>query len=158
MVTPEVARRMFEVMGKMFDSIVVDLAQLMDGTALKTLELADTLFLVAVQTLPCLANTNKLLRSIRDLGYPPLDQVRIILNRYLKHSAIELDDVEESLKTKIYWKIPNDYQTAITSINKSKPLLRIAPKEPITQSFQDLAALLVTDTEGAEKKKKWWIF
>ncbi|WP_459938858.1 AAA family ATPase [Desulfonatronum parangueonense] len=159
MATPEIIERLLNVMRKMFDFIVVDLGQHMDDNALKVLELSDTLFLVSVQSLPCLATTNKFLRSFQDIGYPAPENIKVILNRHLKNGSIGMDDVEEALSKKVFWKIPNDYQTTVSAINKGKPLSRFAPKEQITKNFRELADALVVKADVKEQiKRKWWIF
>jgi len=50
------------------------------------------LMLITILSLPCLANTNKLLRSLTDLGYVPKDKIKVVLNRYIKKSEISLND------------------------------------------------------------------
>ncbi|SDB29011.1 pilus assembly protein CpaE [Desulfonatronum thiosulfatophilum] len=157
--TPEIIQRLLSVMRQSFDFIVVDLGQHMDDNSLKVLEMSDTLFLISVQSLPCLATTNKLLRSFQDIGYPAPETIKVILNRHLKNGSIDMADVEKALSKKVFWKIPNDYQTTVSAINKGKPLSRFAPKMQITKSFKELADNLVAVTDQKEvAKKKWWIF
>jgi len=158
MATPEVIGRLFKVMGAMFDFVIVDAGQLLNDTALKVLEMSDKVILVAVQSLPCLAKTNKLLRTFRDLGYPPPDNVHIVLNRFLKNANIDRDDVEKSLEKKVFWTFPNDYGTTISAINKGQPLSKIAPKMDITRTFYDLTDTLVEPAGEEVKKKRGWLF
>lgn len=160
MATPEVIERLFKVMSAMFDFVIVDAGQLLNDTALKVLEISDKVFLVAVQSLPCLAKTNKILRTFRDLGYPTPSKVHIVLNRYVKNANIDKEDVEKSLEREIYWSLPNDYLTTISAINKGQPLTKMAPKKEITRSFWDQAEILAGPPEEGEKKKKkrGWLF
>ncbi len=160
MATPEMIERLFKVMSAMFDFVIVDAGQLFNDTALKILELSDKVFLVAVQSLPCLAKTNKILGTFRELGYPPPNKVHIVLNRFVKKANIDIEDVEKSLEKEIYWCLPNDYLTTISAINKGQPLTKIAPKQEITQSFWEQADMLVEPSEEGEKKKKkkGWLF
>lgn len=158
--SPEIIERLFRVMGAMFDFIVVDTGTNIDESVLKLLDLSDRVFLVAVQSLPCLAKTNKILRSFRDLGYPEPNRVHIILNRYVPKTNIDKKDVEKALEKKLFWSIPNDYLTSISAINKGQPLSKIAPKKEITRSFVELADLLTPkgDDGAGKRKKKWWFF
>ena len=159
MATPEVIERLFKVMSAMFDYVIVDAGQLLNDTALKVLQMSDKVFLVAIQSLPCLAKTNKLLRTFRDLGYPAPANVHIVLNRYLKDANIEKHDVEKSLEKNIFWSFPNDYGNTITAINKGQPLYKVAPKKEITKSFWSLAEILVNPSgEEVKKKKRGWLF
>jgi len=157
MATPEIMERLFRVMSAMFDYIIVDAGQLLNDPTLKILELSDKVFLVAVQSLPCLAKTNKILRTFRDLGYPHPNNVQIILNRFVKNPNIDKEDVEKTLDKEVFWSLPNDYLTTISAINKGQPLSKVAPKKEITKSFQDLAeSLSQSPSEGKKQKKKWW--
>ena len=159
MATPDIIERLFKVMSLMFDFIVVDVGQLLNDSALKVLEVSDKVFLVAVQSLPCLAKMNKIQRTFRDLGYPANENTFIILNRYVKNANIEIEDVTKSMGKEVFWSITNDYLTTISAINKGQPLAKIAPKKEITRSFVELAASLVDEPEGKKKKKKrWWLF
>ncbi len=158
-VTPDIILRLFRVVQQTHDFVVVDLGQQLNDAALKILEMSDFVFMLSVQSLPCLTNVNNMLVSFRNLGYPREEKTGIILNRYIKKSNISLEDVEISLKKKVIWTIPNDYGTTVSAINKGQPLSRFAPRQPITESFKHLADSLVDTHQPDEpKKKKWWQF
>jgi pilus assembly protein CpaE len=108
-------------------------------------------------SLPCLSNTNKLLRTFSDLGYPPEERIKIVISRYLKKSDISIKDAEISLEKKIFWTIPNDYQTTVAATNRGKALSQFAPREEITKNFRNLAAELGPESETKEKKA-WSLF
>ncbi|MCG2688045.1 cobyrinic acid a,c-diamide synthase, partial [Candidatus Parcubacteria bacterium] len=106
--TPEIMERLLHVMRKMFDFVIIDGGQSMNDISLKILEMSDTVFVVSILSVPCLSNTNKLLKSFYDLGYPPRENINVIINRYLKNSDISLEDAKLAIKHKIFWSIPND--------------------------------------------------
>jgi pilus assembly protein CpaE len=152
--TPETMSRLLALMKQMFDYIVIDAGQSTDDTSIKVLEISDTLMLVTVLSLPCLANTNKLLRSLTELGYVPKDKIKVVLNRYIKRSEISLGDAEAGIGKELFWVVPNDYDTSMSAINSGKPLLRLAPGAAITKSFIELAHRLDEPDEGKGKKKR----
>jgi len=82
--TPEITSRLITLMKKMFDLIIIDSGQSLTETGLKALSMSDDILLVSILSLPCLHNTNKILRSLSGLRQPHGDKVRIIINRYLK--------------------------------------------------------------------------
>jgi pilus assembly protein CpaE len=92
------------------------------------------------------------------LGFPPDENIRIIVNRYLKKSDISVKDAEISLEKEIFWTIPNDYQTTVTATNRGKALAQFAPREEITKNFRNLATELGPESEKKEKKKGWGLF
>ena len=157
MATPAIMERLLIVMRRMFDYVIVDGGQSLGDISLKILELSDTVLLISILSLPCLSNTNKLLRTFHDLGFPPDENIRAIVNRYLKKSDISVKDAEISLEKEIFWTIPNDYQTTVTATNRGKALAQFAPREEITKNFRNLAAELGPESEKKEKKG-WGLF
>jgi len=158
MATPAIMERLLIVMRRMFDFVIVDGGQSLGDISLKILGLSDTVLLISILSLPCLSNTNKLLRTFHDLGFPPDENIRIIVNRYLKKSDISVKDAEISLEKEIFWTIPNDYQTTVTATNRGKALAQFAPREEITKNFRNLATELGPESEKKEKKKGWGLF
>jgi pilus assembly protein CpaE len=122
------------------------------------MEMSDEVLLVSVMSLPCLTNTKKLLDSFNVLGYPPLDRVNIVVNRYMKNSEITTKDAGENIHKKIFWTLPNDYQATMSAINNGKPLLQISPKASITRSIRELALVLTGQEDVEEKKNRWRLF
>lgn len=157
MATPAIMERLLIVMRRMFDFIIIDSGQSLGDISFKILEMSDTVLLISALSLPCLSNTNKLLKIFSDFGFPKKENIKIIINRYLKKSEISLKDAEISLEKKIFWTIPNDYQTTVTAINRGKALAQFAPREEITKNFQQLASELCPESEKQEKKG-WGIF
>ena len=155
--TPEIMIRLLGLMQRMFDFVIIDGGQSTDETSLKVLELSNRLLLITILSLPCLANTNKLLRSFSDLGYVTKDRIKIVLNRYMKKSEVSLDDAEDGIGQELFWIIPNDFRSSMSAINNGKSLLEIESKAPITKSFMELANLLEPG-DVRPPKKRWRIF
>lgn len=155
--TPEIMTRLLELMKNMFDYVIIDGGQSTDETSLKVLEISNKLLLITILSLPCLANTNKLLRSFTDLGYVTKDRIKIVLNRYMKKSEISLDDAEKGIGQELFWTIPNDFRSTMSAINNGKSLQQIESKAAITKNFIELANLL-DPADGKLTKKRWRIF
>jgi pilus assembly protein CpaE len=154
--TPETMSRLLALMKQMFDYIIIDAGQSTDDTSIKVLEVSDTLMLVTVLSLPCLANTSKLLRSLTDMGYVPKEKIKVVLNRYIKRGEISLSDAEAGIGKELFWVVPNDYDTSMSSINSGKPLLNVAPGAAITKSFVEMAKSLNDPEAGKTKKKSFF--
>ena len=147
--TPEIMAHLLMLMQRVFDYIIIDGGQPLDDISLKILELSDIALLVSILTPPCILNTKKLLKTFRGLGFPLDENIKIVVNRYLKKSNISLTDAEASLEKEIFWNIPNDYQTTVNAINEGKPLAQFAPNEAITKNFKKFAAKLRAESEKA---------
>ena len=143
---PEIIEHLLVVMRNMFDFIIIDGGQSLSSISQKILEMSNTALLVSVLNLPCLVNASKLLKTFRDLGFPPEKNIKVIANRFIKRSDISIKDAEISLEKEIFWTIPNDYKTTVTALNRGKPLVQLAPRKEITKNFEKLAAELCTIT------------
>jgi pilus assembly protein CpaE len=152
--TPKTMEKLLNIMKHMFNYVVIDCGQSMDESALKTIQISDEVLLISVLSLPCLANTNKLLKSFIDLGYLRKERIKVILNRYINKSEISLQDAKKGIGHDLFWIIPNDYATTMSAINNGKPLPEIAPKSKIVKSFMEMSEIMFP-TDKVEPKKKW---
>ena len=147
--TIEFLSHLIMLMQRMFDFIIIDGGQPLEDISLKILEMSDIALVVSILTPPCILNTKKLLKTFRDLGFPLDENIKMVVNRYLKKSHISLTDAEASFEKEIFWNIPNDYQTTVNAINEGKALAQFAPGEAITKNFKKLAAKLRAESEKA---------
>jgi pilus assembly protein CpaE len=154
--TPEIIEKLLELMQNVFDFIVIDGGQSLDDVSLKVLEASDTVFLVAILSLPCLTNLKRLLWTFQKLGYPPEENVKIIISRYHKKSVISLKEAEETLNRKIFWLIPNDYLTTMSAINQGKTLSMVAHGAEVTKNLRELAAAFSEKEEQKKEKVSFW--
>jgi pilus assembly protein CpaE len=154
--TPEIMERLLTTMKRTFDFIIVDGGQALDGPGLKVIEMADRVFLITLLSLPCLRNTNNLLKSLASVGAAQTERVKLVINRYLKKSDITLKEAEESVHSKIFWSIPNDYKTTMSAINRGKPLYEISPRADITKNLEGLADSLIQGECKVVEKKGWF--
>jgi len=142
------------MMRRMFDYVVVDGGQQLGPLSARLLEMADQILVVSALSLPCLANTNRILESFYDMGCLHKERVRVVMNRCLKKSEITARDAEESLKMKIYWSVPNDYATAVAAINRGEALVQAAPGTPLARSLRALGDKLAGREEGAGRQAR----
>jgi pilus assembly protein CpaE len=154
--TPEIMDRLLTTMKRTFDYTIVDGGQSLDRTALKVIEMADRVFLISLLNLPCLRNTGNLLKSLSNVGVTDKERIMLVINRYLKKSDITLKEAEESVRSKIFWSISNDYKTTMSAINRGKGLHEISPKAEITKELEGLADTIILGEKKPEKKG--WLF
>ena len=155
--TPETIEHLLGHMQKLFDVVIIDGGQSLNKTSLRTLEISDTVLLVSLLSLPCMSNSNKILKSFDNLKLIPKENIRLVVNRYLKNSEISLRDAQESIQQDIFWVIPNDYRTTMAAINQGKTINEIASKSDITKSLQGLSDALFPQ-QGLPEKKRWKLF
>jgi len=151
--SPGIIEKLLRFMQKEYDYIVIDSGQSLDEISLKVLELSDTVLINAILSLPCLINVKRLIDTFKKLGYPADEKVRIIVNRYHKNSVLSLKEAEQGIGKRIFWQIPNDFQTTISAINQGKTLAAVARKAEITQNIRELASKFARQSEVQKEKK-----
>jgi pilus assembly protein CpaE len=144
---------LLSMMQKMFDFVVLDGGQHPYGAYLKEIEMSHKVLLVLILSLPCLSNTNKLLKSYMKLGIIQGDRIEVVVNRFLRKSTISISDAEDSINKKIFWSIPNDYKTTMSAINQGKVLYQISKKNAVTKSITELSDFLLNGKDGKRKKR-----
>jgi len=140
-ITAEQIATLFGVLKQTFSYIVVDTSANFDGKTITALDQSDLILLITIVNLPAIRNCQRCLDLFERLGYEK-EKTKIILNRYMENEEIKVEDVEEVLGKKIYWKIPNNYFTIMSSINKGIPVGLVNPDSNISQSYRELAAML----------------
>jgi pilus assembly protein CpaE len=151
--TPDIMERLLLLLRGMFEYIVIDGGHTLDSSSLRVIEMSDILLLVSILNIPCLSNTNHLVKSFARLNYLPDEHVRIVINRYLRNSEISLRDAEKGIDKEIYWTVPNDYKTTMSALNQGKSLSEIASRASITKNLRRLVDNLVATDEKKEKKR-----
>ena len=141
-------REVLSTLRSMFDYIVVDTPHQFDERTLTALEMSDIVLLVSLLNLPSLKNTQKCLELFGRIGLRD-ERVRLLLSRYLPNDEIPKESIEGIMNTPVFFSVPNDYPTVISSINRGKLLSEIAPDKEVTKSFDRMAELL----EGPAPKK-----
>lgn len=140
-ITAEQIATLFGVLKQAFSYIVVDTSAAFDGKTITALDQSDLILLIAIVNLPAIRNCQRCLDLFERLGYES-NKTEIVLNRYMENEEIKVEDVEEVLGKKIYWKIPNNYFTIMSAINKGIPVSLVNPESNVSQSYRELAAML----------------
>ena len=141
---PKHILKLFEFLRANFAYIIVDMGTNVEKINMKTLELSDLILLVSIVNLPLIRNCQRCLDLFSNLGFDE-SKTKIIVNRYLENDEIKIEDVEKVLNQSIYWKIPNNYFTIMSSINKAMPVSELNENSNITLSFSGLTTKLIED-------------
>jgi pilus assembly protein CpaE len=138
-VTAEQIRRVLTFLRQHYDYIVVDTPRSFSAPTMAVFEQADLVFIVTVADLPSLRNIQRGLPLMKKALAKGEEQVRVILNRYDPKDTISVQDVERSLSLKVFWKISNDYESVMTSVNAGRPIV-LNGGSPYTRDLAGLAA------------------
>ena len=153
-ILPEHITKLFSMLKKTFSYIVVDAESSFDAKNIAALTESDLVFLVTIANLPALRNAQRCLELFERLGFDK-NKTQILLNRYMENDEISIEDIESVMGRKVYWKIPNNYFTMMSSINKGIPVSDINPDSNVAKSYRDLALHLTDSIYRTNLMKKY---
>ncbi len=140
-ITSEQRDSLIKRLKKIFSYIIIDVSTSIDAKSIKALDISDVILLVAVVNLPAVRNLQRCMNMFEKLGYSR-EKIKLVLNRYMENEEIKTSDIEDVVKQKVYWKIPNNYLTMMSAVNKGAPVSRINPDSNIAINYKEFASKL----------------
>jgi len=124
-----------------YEWTVTDLTRHLDELNATALERADYILIVLQQEVATIRDAQRLqLLMTRELGIDP-DRLLLVLNRFNKNSAVELEDICRTMdvgKDQLI-RIPNSYRDVAESINVGIPILEQSGSSSVTKGLEKLA-------------------
>ncbi len=140
-ITAEQIKNILTTLKKTFSYIVIDIGTNIDSKTITALDMSDLILLIAIVNLPAIRSMQRCMELFEKLGYSK-EKIKLVLNRYIENEDIKATDIEEVVKQKVYWKIPNNYLTMMSAINKGVPVNEINPESNIAQNYMEFASKL----------------
>jgi pilus assembly protein CpaE len=137
-ITPEQVHRILGFLRGIFDYVVVDCGGQLAGCNMSIFRDSQLILFTTTLSLPSLKNTRRYLRAMDNKGLGG-DRVKLVVNRYLPRSDINLKDAEKVLATTVYQAIPNEYADVVNSINKGMPVVKLLPRSAVSKAILELA-------------------
>ncbi len=142
-ITTENILKLINKLQEFFSYIIIDTNSNIDDKNTQIFNMSDLVFFMTVANLPNLRNCERSIEAF-SASVPNLEKkIRIVLNRYLQSEGLAIEDIEEVLQRKVYWKIPNNYFTTVEAINKGKPISEFSPKSNIAENIKQLALTII---------------
>jgi pilus assembly protein CpaE len=148
-VTADQIRRILTFLRQHYDYVIVDTPRSFAPSTIAIFEQADLVFIVSSADLPSLRAIQRGIPMLKRVLAKGEEQVRLILNRYDPKDTISVHDVERSLGLKVFWKISNDYEAVMGSLNAGRPIV-LNGGSPYTR---DLSGLACSVTGVPEEKR-----
>jgi pilus assembly protein CpaE len=148
-VTADQIRRILTFLRQHYDYVIVDTPRSFAPSTIAIFEQADLVFIVSSADIPSLRAIQRGIPMLKRVLAKGEEQVRLILNRYDPKDTISVQDVERSLGLKVFWKISNDYEAVMGSLNAGRPIV-LNGGSPYTR---DLNALARSVTGVPEEKR-----
>ena len=135
-IRPEQIDAILDLARREYDCVFIDLGRQINGIAIRALDKSDHIFPIIQQSLPYLRNGQRLLDLFNMLGYGK-EKIRLILNRH-ETNAISVKDMENSLGSPVFYRVPNNFDVVNASINQGVPVLRLARSSNITKALIEI--------------------
>ena len=141
-ITAQQIESMLTALKKVFSYVVVDIGTNIDSKTIAALNYSDLILLIAIVNLPAIRSTQRCMDLFKHLGYSN-NKIKLILNRYMDSDDIKASDIEDVVNQKVYWKIPNNYLTMMSAINKGVPVSEINQESNIATNYKNFATKII---------------
>jgi pilus assembly protein CpaE len=133
--------QLVDKMTRQYDHVIVDMPRRIDPYMVPVLERATRLVLVVQQTLSHLRDASRMQQIFTNHGIST-DQILVVVNRFDKNAAIDLEDVKRSLQGCELTVVPSDFRTVAESINLGIPIYQHAKGSAVTKALVALETKL----------------
>ena len=143
-VTREGVERLLAIAGANYEFVVIDSTMSLDPVYAAAARAADVNVAVVQLSVPSAKNAERYLHALRRMGIDVVaGRTQIVVNRFTpERSDIQPGEIERALGLKIAWTLPNDFPTALASINFGEPVTQRSPRTELSRSIVGLAELL----------------
>lgn len=145
--------RVLSVAKTQYDVVIVDLSQTLDALTIKALDMADVIYLITENMMPCVRDTKRLVKLFRSLGYGD-EKLRLVVNRYRPGVFVDLKQIEEASGLKVDHTLPNDFPAVAEAISLGEPLSKVNSNNAILKALRKATAELL---HTAVPKPLGWI-
>lgn len=137
-IKPEHIESVLGVAAAAYDFVLLDISRTIDPVSIAALDRAYRTFVVTQLGVPAIRNARQLLATFRSLGYPS-EKSEVIVNRFERSGAIDLDEVRKSLGNVVIRTVPNSYKEVNSSIDQGTALVKVARANPVAKNIVELA-------------------
>ncbi len=145
--TPAELARLFDLLANHYRFVVVDASSRLDSTTRLLSDLSNAVLMVAQTDVVSLWSASRIHAFLEEGA--GRNRLRMVLNRYKKIPGFTDEDVEDSTRCKVLWKIPNAFQAISPAIDVGMPVV-LQDGQEVSRSFRALAAALAEATPPAE--------
>lgn len=120
------------------DYVVADLPRRIDLLSATVLEHSDQILMPVQQSLAHINDAARMIQLITKELAVPMNRIRIVVNRYVKNSLIEIHDIKSTLKADQFVVIPNQYKLVSQSIDSGIPLMQSSRNSATGKAIRQL--------------------
>jgi pilus assembly protein CpaE len=141
--------KLLRVITQSFTHVFIDMPSSLEQEHLQTVtDMSENVLVVFTPELPAIWRTHRLLLFLSTTGCA--NRLRLIVNRDSKQYELSASEMTKILNYPIYWKLPNNYASAIQAINSGKPIVSVN-HSGLSASYRKLAHDLTGIAQSAER-------
>ncbi len=148
-VSPEGLMKAMDFVSRHYQFIIVDLGNDMGALQMSLLQEATACIVITTPEILVITQTQRLLNEMLSATFPR-DMFQLVINK-ASHSGVSAQAISSQLQMPIMGVIPQDDQTAMTSIQRFTPFVLSTPKAAVSASYTDVVRKL---TGGALQRLK----
>jgi pilus assembly protein CpaE len=115
--------RIIQLARTIYAHTVVDCGSMSLGpTTRAALEVSERIFVVTDLSVPAVRNTDRLISRMRRLDIDP-HKIEVVVNRFSRGTVLSVNEVEKTLRRRLFWLFPNEFDSIVSSINEGVPLV-----------------------------------
>jgi pilus assembly protein CpaE len=138
---------LFELLARHHRHVVVDVPRALDTVNAMVLDLCKQVYIVLQQSVVHVRNASRLARILRDEIGVPADRIRVIVNRYSKDAAVEMEDIRRALDVPEPIAVPGQYKSALESIDTGVPISESEPAAGLSRALASVYREISGDQE-----------
>ncbi len=137
----EQVKKILTLEKSLYENFIVDCSSVsINELTLEAFRNSEIVFIVTDFSIPAIRNTTRLMKFLQKYDIP-FEKMEIVANRFTKDHTGSLEEIENSLKKRLFWLFPED-ENAEPSINRGIPLVKYDGKSPMGKSLFDFARKL----------------
>jgi pilus assembly protein CpaE len=149
-IAPEAVQHLLTLMRSLYPVTVIDTPAYFSEQVLAAIDIADEIILVASLDVPAVKNLKLALQTLEAL-HVTRDRIRIVMNRADSAVGLRVNEVEQSLSTKIDISVPSSRDIPM-SVNQGTPLFLSKPRSSVVAALGELTDLVMQNVRIADNE------
>ncbi len=137
-------RKILQSLRRHYDYVIIDTSSHISDSVMAAVEESDIILLLLTLELPTIKNGKLMLDLMDSLGLSR-ENVRILMNRDVPDSELQVEEVEEALEEKMIGRLPSQGAVVMPSIDEGTPVVLSHPEAEFSQELFELTKNIVRD-------------
>jgi len=140
LVSPDAIGSLIDFLRLRYEFVLLDCPPGLSDDNLQALRRSDQVYVIAVSDVSSLRNVIRYSDYFARSSHH--QEVRLVLNRHSKRNPITDEQVEKAIHNKVFWKVPNQYNQVVRTINDGDPSSQ--PGSEVARTLLDLARTIAS--------------